>query len=50
MDKTLERIMMYKKMVSCKFKFSHMAKISKIIITGRNEMNVNLQKQNIHVS
>ena len=31
-------------------KFSHMAKISKIIITGRNEMNVNLQKQNIHVS
>ena len=45
MHKTLERIMMYKKMVSCKFKFSHMAKISKIIITGRNEMNVNLQKQ-----
>ena len=26
-------------------KFSHMAKISKIIITGRNEVNVNLQKQ-----
>ena len=24
-------------------KFSHMAKISKIIITGRNEVNVNLQ-------
>ena len=26
-------------------KFSPMAKISKIIMTGRNEVNVNLQKQ-----
>ena len=44
MHKTLQRIDVQEKAI----KFSPMAKISKIIITGRNEVNVNLQKQNIH--